>query len=248
MSSFYNLGFNFEKLGKLPEALSFYSGSLKIQKNNDTYNAIDYGNTLKHMANVYLLNNSLSSAVTHFKEAYTVFQKSLRTSNKNDKVLHFTIYGLGICYVKKEDYDTSLQYLYKAFAIMRKHYGDDHEKIANVLHNIGFAHKRNLDYKKALQCYEKVLMIRKDNLGEDHLLVANSLYHLAMIQVDIGRFADALKNCHESLIRYLKIYDSSKSKSAGQYISNIKCWISLLTSKLGYYERKRTVRFKIGTN
>ena len=52
-------------------------------------------------------------------------------------------------------------------------------------------------------------------LGEDHMLVANSLYHLAMVQVDLGRFTDALESCHESLIRYVKTYDSSKSKSAG---------------------------------
>jgi len=134
----YNLiGNILKRMGRLDDALLYFSRSLSLAKNlGDT----DMQSTvLNNIATIYHERKELDKALSYYEESL-----SLQVNEKVKAGIYNNIAGI---YSKKGDYQKVVQYYQKAIEIAEK-YGDYH-RVSMVKLNLGNTYRKMKDYENA---------------------------------------------------------------------------------------------------
>jgi CHAT domain-containing protein len=88
-------------------------------------------------------------------------------------------------------YDEAIPLVERSLSLREKHYGPEHQEVAEPLNTLATILYFKEDYQKAEAIHLRALMIREKTFGPSHPYVANSLSNLALIYVYQGEYAKA---------------------------------------------------------
>ncbi|CAF1232788.1 unnamed protein product [Didymodactylos carnosus] len=99
----------------------------------------------------------------------------------------------------KENYNNTLDHLYKILKIYEKIEPDNHEKIAELCESIGLAHCQNCEYDWSIEYFKKSLGLHEKHLPEHYKDVADCQYNIGFAHMGKGEFNLALDFVKKSL-------------------------------------------------
>ncbi len=137
MSIYGWIGFIYNGMGYLDDALLYYSRSLSLAR--DLGNKSMQATALNGIANIYESKGELDKALSYYEESL-----KLETDEKEKAG---TYNNIAIIYVNKSDYQKAVEYFQKAIEISER-YGDYHEA-SQIKLNLGNAYRKMKDYEKA---------------------------------------------------------------------------------------------------
>lgn len=131
---------------------------------------------------------------------------------------------LGILLTEEQLYDPAIEALRTSLSTLRKTYGSEDLRVAQVLGYIGHSladQGSPNDAFKALSCYEEELSISRRLLPENHPDIATVLNNLACLLEDVQRFDEALAYYLEALDIRRQQPDSGSSEEEAIVLLNI---------------------------
>jgi len=124
-------------MGKLDDALLYYSRSLSLAK--DLGNTAMQASMLSRIAHIYYMKGDLDKALSYYEESLSL------KINEKDKASAYN--SIANVYNKKGDYQKAVEYLQKAIEIDEK-YGDYHKASIHKL-ILGATYREMKDYENA---------------------------------------------------------------------------------------------------
>jgi len=191
----------YSRLGDADKAISYYERSIALSKvlGNRSLEADALSNLgLEHWR------------LARYRDTQALLQKSIEYLNRALEIrramgqktqMAFSLNNLGLAYQYLGDPDKGLEYFKQANAVDGRR--------ASAIHNIGLTHYLRKEYAEAIKdCSEALVKFReeKDRIGE-----ANALRTMAVSQMFLGNFDDALTNSEAAL----SIIDSRRSRTLG---------------------------------
>jgi tetratricopeptide (TPR) repeat protein len=131
------IGFIYDGMGYLDDAILYYSRSLNLAR--DLGNKSMQATALNGIANIYKRKDELDKALSYYEESL-----KLETDEKEKAG---TYNNIAIIYVNKNDYQKAVEYFQKAIEISER-YGDYHGA-SQIKLNLGNAYRKMKDYEKA---------------------------------------------------------------------------------------------------
>jgi tetratricopeptide (TPR) repeat protein len=87
----------------------------------------------------------------------------------------------------------------ETLAVYRKLFPNDHPDVARIMNRIGFWLTENGEYAEAERDLQASLSMRRRLLGAMHPDVATSLIHMAILQVALRKYGDALVSARDAV-------------------------------------------------
>lgn len=134
--------------------------------------------------------------------------------------------------IKKKNFKLALNYLLKAYDIMKKIMDPYHPDLAEIVNNIGIAYSKVGDSKNSIIYLEKALKIRKVYYGSTvNREIADSIMNLG---ISFGNLGDHKKSinmlnkayelrkqlCSESFIRNMSLVETWSASSVRSWLEN----------------------------
>ena len=150
-----------------------------------------------------------------YTKALAYFQRGLRWSiAKYGERSNYTADeydSMGSMYFYMDDYDTAMECHFKALAIKKTLFSEDHPEMVNTYSEIGTTYFTIGDYEKALEFHNKALDICRKTFGEESLLVAESYNNIGTTYFGMGEYENALKFFRDKALPiYLKTYGTEQ--------------------------------------
>ena len=189
-----NLGYIYNKQGKIEKSLENYLKSLKIREEINHEEGI--ATSLLNIGSIYDRQGKYEKALEYYHESQEIF-KSIENVNGVGMCLN----NIGTVLEKQGKLDESLVYYTDALAI--------YEELGNefgmgiILNNIGTIHEERGELKTALEFYMESLEIRQ-KIGQKHGL-AVVMNNIGSIHMDLGN----TRKSKEFLTKALKLSQES---------------------------------------
>jgi tetratricopeptide (TPR) repeat protein len=193
--SIYNMAVCYKKLNDVKMALHYIDKCLSMFTEDDDFNKFIYVNILK--ATCYESENNIDDALSVYSSLINEFP------NSQDPLLGIIYNNLGLLYLKKDDYVTSLEYFNQAQKIrmQKDKLNLSHTIIekSNVFIKQGF-------YSEAITLIELGLEMAANNNDTEYLLKGR--YLLA----DIYKSTNDYSNLEKTYLTILEILKDAKDK------------------------------------
>jgi tetratricopeptide (TPR) repeat protein len=193
-----SFGSLYEKLGRYPEAQSYYVEAFEIYRsqNENTSSTMDMGVALTSIGWIQYLSSDFDGALRVYQNAVAYLRLTLGSNHRN---VASVLIQTGMVHFQQENLKQALRVYNEALQIQREALGDNHEDVALSLSHIGSTLEGLGDFENALECVSHSLLIYTTLFGRQNLQVALTLLHLAGIyhQMDetsssIACYTDAL--------------------------------------------------------
>lgn len=183
-----NIGFIFQKQGKISKALEYYHQSLKIQEKIKDKKGIS--GTLNNIAFIYDLQDNTQYALDYYHKSLEI-KKEINDHKGVANVLN----NIGRIYFFQGNLSRTLENYQNAIKIQEKI--GDKKGMANALNNIGVIYYNQKDIINALMYYQKSLLIY-EQIG-DKAGLASSLNNIGYIELTKERLSSAIIYGNRSL-------------------------------------------------
>jgi len=226
IATIYNfLGEIYNKLGKYDDSLKFLNQALVINhlhenRKNIAANYALIGVNLNKKA-------SYADALKYFNQALAIY---LELCGEKYIEVGLIYLDIGNVYSKKGDYDSSLEYYYKALKIIQDR-NEYHSKIVSCYNNIGIAHYQKKEYDKALEYQCRMLNLIIKTSGEEHPELAACYNNLGLIYECKQDYDKAIASYHKCLAVGIPVWGEDHPAIAGVYGN-----IGALLRKKGDYD------------
>jgi CHAT domain-containing protein/uncharacterized protein HemY len=210
-SLFNGIAIVYENFGELKLAMNYRIRAFELfQKEDHFYGQIA---TLPDLARLSFLIEDYSSA-----ENYLLKGENLASKIKDDFYLGLIYEQYGNLYLKKQEFEKSLDYFQKSVKIFRAK--SQMWQMSRVLNKIGQIYEFRNDYPAARKYFAESLEFNrnvKDKLGE-----ADTIYHLAKLDSLSDRETEALVSIKNSINITESFYtDVVNSKLKSKYFSTV---------------------------
>ncbi|CAF1225915.1 unnamed protein product [Adineta steineri] len=180
----YRLGLVLRKIGQFDKAEDIYQVLLD-QTNDD-----------KNKTPIYSQLGSIKADQGKYKEALTLYEKSLTIDQKtlppNHPDLAHSYINIGNVHATMGNYPKTLFYHERGVEIQQKSLPHNHPELAISYNNIGLVHDSMGNYPKALSYYEKAVEIRKQSLPPNHPDLAHSYLNIGNVYAIMSNYPKAL--------------------------------------------------------
>ncbi|KAL9958275.1 hypothetical protein ACROYT_G035271 [Oculina patagonica] len=162
-----------------------------------------------------------------------IFQEEMMSFITVHKLIQW-LCSFAIACNKISDLPQAKELFYKALAIQKKIFGEDHADVATSYNDLGAVYTDIGEYNQAKEFHAKALAIRKKIFGEEHAHVATSYSNLGEVHRNIGEYNEA-KELYEKALKINKsIFGDENADIAASY-SNL----GLAYADIGDYHKAR---------
>ncbi|MGI2905035.1 tetratricopeptide repeat protein [Tolypothrix sp. VBCCA 56010] len=200
-SILHNLGYLYDDLGKIDEAIALYKQSLEITERIG--NLQGKAATLHCLAIIYANRGDVDEAIALYKQSLEIFE---RIGDVQGKAA--TLHCLAIIYANRGDVDEAIA-LYKQSLEIKERIGNLQGKAA-TLHCLAIIYANRGDVDEAIALFQKSLEIN-ERIGNVHGK-AMTLWSLGYLAQEQGDFVTAINYLQPSLeiLQRLKSPDAEK--------------------------------------
>ena len=196
VSSLYNLGLLYFKMGRYDDALPLFRKTLDIRKRVLDEQDPRYAVSVNTLAVVYTEMGRFDKALPLSLQSCMLTKKIWGEGHPRHAS---SVNNLAALYRKMGQYDQALLLYKQALAIKKKVLGEAHADYAGSVNNLAYLYNVMGQYEKALPLYEQALFIQKKALGEAHPAYASTLNNLAYLYNNIGQYEKALPLYEQAL-------------------------------------------------
>jgi tetratricopeptide (TPR) repeat protein/predicted Ser/Thr protein kinase len=147
---------------------------------------------LNDIGQTYLESGDLARAERYYREALDIY-------SADNPGRSMTVYNLGQVAEKRGDFAGAERQYRAALAGQRKHYGDEHDRVAMQLNRLGIVLYRQGRLDEAEAAMRQALAIYRKRLTAGHQRLAVVLLPLAQLLIERGRAEDAEPLLREAL-------------------------------------------------
>ncbi len=196
----YELGLDYDFLGKYELAIHYFQHSLVIRKKNLAANHFSVAKSINSIGGIYFQKGDYELATNYTKQALLLYKANF---GENHIMVGNSMMNLGLCYHNKGNYDLAIDHQLKALVIRKKGYGQRHFQVGVSLSNIGDSYQAKGDYALAIRYNLLALDIIEQEYGKEHFHVASSLLKLGNCHLFIADYDLAL-NYYETCLKIWK--------------------------------------------
>jgi tetratricopeptide (TPR) repeat protein len=173
-----SFGSLYEKLGRYPEAQSYYLEAFEIYRsqNENTSSTTDMGVALTSIGWIRYLSSDFDGALRVYQNAVAYLRLTLGSNHRN---VASVLIQTGMVHFQQGNLKQALRVYNEALQIQREVLGDYHEDVALSLSHIGSTLEGLGDFENALECVRHSLLIYTTLFGSQHVQVALTRVHLA---------------------------------------------------------------------
>ena len=151
-----------------------------------------------------------------YTRALTYFQRGLRWAiaryGEQSNYTADEYDNMGLEYFNLDDYDMAMECHYKALAIKKTLFSEDHPEMVHTYSEIGTTYFALGDYEKALEFHNKALDISRKAYGEENPFVAESYSDIGTTYFSMGEYENALILFRDKALPiYIKLYGTEDS-------------------------------------
>jgi tetratricopeptide (TPR) repeat protein len=167
--------------------------------------------SLSNLADVLHNKGDLAEAEKDYQESLAMYRELL--GNEHPSVAR-TLNNLAFVYYDKGDVRTALETERESLAIYRKNFSGDNPEVARVENRLGYWLIETGQYTDAQRCLDEALAMRTRLFGKAHPDVASSLVHLAILDVAIRKYPDAILAARTSEEIFTKTFSATSWQTA----------------------------------
>ncbi|WP_025742920.1 CHAT domain-containing protein [Aquimarina pacifica] len=194
------------------------------------------------IADTFLINKKLDSALVYFEKALIGFKKDKDQNNiiqSYEKIIE----------IQRENFDfaQALCNAEELMAIRSKTYPPNHPEIAFSYNTLGHILKSLDKFKDANNYYKKALTIQLENFGKNDYRTADCYHNIGTIHHFNADYNDALENYNKSLKVRVATFGKSHKKVADSYTDiGITYWhLGKYDLSIEYHKKALNIRKKI---
>jgi tetratricopeptide (TPR) repeat protein len=232
-------------LGDQEEADRLFEEALGLNREAVGENHPSTASIIANMASSHETAGDISTAIELYERAISICEHASSIGRQHGDTMRI-IHRLALVLAKNDDYERALRLIGEAVQFhITELGGEEHEVVADILHDTATLCFQSKRYSKAVELYEKVLNIRAEMLGKDHPKSIQTLLVVASMQQALGEHDQALKFFRNAL----ELLESAESCDEA-VVSQTLCSIAdlLVGSKgdlheaTGMYERAYNIR------
>lgn len=145
--------------------------------------------SLSNIADVLHNKGDLAGAERDYLQSLAMYRELL--GNEHPFVAR-TLNNLAFVYHDKGDVRAALETERESLAIYKKNFSGDNPEVARIENQLGYWLTETGQYDAAERCLDEALAMRTRLFGSSHRDVAGSLVHLAILDVALHRYPDAV--------------------------------------------------------
>ncbi len=247
----------FFQFGIYDQALSMLLRALDIYTNLDDRKAIM--SAQNNLGGVYLRIDKVDEALFYFMNALTNYKKNSSKDGAADSLLYTIYNNIGLVYECKQDCDSSLYYLNKAYSMIDT---SNYYKLGQCCNNIARVHLNRDDLDKSLYYGNKALNYRSaicdyEGMAKSAIVVANAYMRAGDLDsaLKYANEAESITDRHRSLVNRCNalellsdIYEWKKEyKLANRYIRELlKSRINIINDSIISRSNRIDFEYKMG--
>ncbi|MEM3986944.1 MAG: tetratricopeptide repeat protein, partial [Candidatus Methanomethylicia archaeon] len=151
-------------------------------------------NTAQYFEFITYLRSSFDNLC---KEMVQTYQPQILSLPEDQSSLYLN--SLGLLCLTTACYNEAIDSFEKSLEILKKHFGDEHPDVADVLNNLGNVYNDQGKYADAEKMYKQALEIYKKYFGNFHPNVATVLINLGNVYYKQGKYFSAEKMYKQAL-------------------------------------------------
>lgn len=167
--------------------------------------------SLSNIADVLHNKGDLAGAEKDYLQSLAMYRELL--GNEHPYVAR-TLNNLAFVYYDKGDVRAALQTERESLAIYRKNFPGDNPDVARVENRLGYWLIETGQYTAAERCLNEALAMRIRLFGKSHPEVASSLVHVAVLDVAIHKYPDAIVAAHTAAAIFTKALSATSWETA----------------------------------
>ncbi|HXR93691.1 MAG TPA: tetratricopeptide repeat protein, partial [Steroidobacteraceae bacterium] len=167
--------------------------------------------SLSNIADVLHNKGDLAGAEKDYLQSLAMYRELL--GNEHPYVAR-TLNNLAFVYYDKGDVSAALQTERESLAIYRKNFPGDNPDVARVENRLGYWLIETGQYTAAERCLNEALAMRIRLFGKSHPEVASSLVHVAVLDVAIHKYPDAIVAAHAAAAIFTKALSATSWETA----------------------------------
>lgn len=167
--------------------------------------------SLSNIADVLHNKGDLAGAEKDYLQSLAMYRELL--GNEHPYVAR-TLNNLAFVYYDKGDVSAALQTERESLAIYRKNFPGDNPDVARVENRLGYWLIETGQYTAAERCLNEALAMRIRLFGKSHPEVASSLVHVAVLDVAIHKYPDAIVAAHTAAEIFTKALSATSWETA----------------------------------
>lgn len=167
--------------------------------------------SLSNIADVLHNKGDLAGAEKDYLQSLAMYRELL---GDDHPYVARTLNNLAFVYYDKGDIRGALQTERESLAIYRKDFPGDNPEVARVENRLGYWLTETRQYDDAERCLNDALAMRIRLFGKSHPDVASSLVHVAILDVAIHKYPDAILAAHTAGEIFTKTFSATSWETA----------------------------------
>ncbi|MEM7373427.1 MAG: tetratricopeptide repeat protein [Bacteroidota bacterium] len=210
---YQNLGVCYYSLFQYEKALDNFHQALVIYLQTYQRNHPLISKTLRNIASTLINLQAYHQAIDSLQAAM-VIDSSLFGMTHPEVARNYAT--LGLAYYHMEEFPTAIHFFNLTLAIDTVVYPRPNQYMSNAFNNLGASWTKLGQLEKAIHCHQKGLKIDQGLFGEaSHPSIAIGLNNLALLFIEVGKYAEAVRHHQEAYRIFLKFFDPNISESIG---------------------------------
>jgi len=186
--SLNNIGINYAKQGKYPDALTYMLRGLNINRAILGEKDVRVGQAYANIGKLYDLMGENDEALICHQKALSILTEKL---GENDPTLAYAYNNVAVSYYRRKDNEQALVYFAKSLKLKELKTPQNPLDLAAAYNNLGMVHNDLGNTLQAIEYYEKALAIFRSKFGEEHLDVAAVYFNIGNLYDDLGEYSKA---------------------------------------------------------
>ena len=218
-----NLASYYSYLNDYPRAIEYSTKALEIRKSVLGENHPDYATSLNNLAYGYFGTDNYAKAIELETMAIEI-----EKNNSGEKSNGYAIYlnNLALFYSSEGNYSKAIELCSKALGICKSIRGDASPEYSSLLANLALYYSYSRDFLKAKKLGIDALEIQKKVTGETHPRYMAMLRFVAICDIFLGSYKDALNNvtksislCNSNILQFFSGLSSHQRSSYWESVS-----------------------------
>lgn len=211
------MGEYYQKKENTLEAIKHYQRALDISLKNDRHDGL-IARLLFEIADMSIKRKDFQKSVDYFKRCLREWELLGVELNEMIANSHFKI---GYVYDEVRNWDPALQQYAIALEMRRNLFGENHDKVADVLHNIGTVYYNRNIFQEAIRYLERAIKVRVNASNTVRRSLALSYYNLALAFIKLGRKSEAEKVLEKAVAIFDHINDNEMKMKSKNMLTNL---------------------------
>jgi tetratricopeptide (TPR) repeat protein len=171
----------------------------------------------------------------------------LEQLSRDDPLLGYVYYSLGVALLDQGDYNRSLTYLQESLKITREVQPSDYVRIGTTLNSIGEVYRMRGDYSRAVESYIGAMSLFQQAHDENHPKLAFIYNNIGIIYDEQNKHDEALTLYKKALNIQLKTLDPNHPDISGSYnnIGVVYQGTKQFDKALEYYHRALHIQQRV---